>query len=139
MDVNPNLLLAIRIGVGALMLITALEAWRMTAILQNDRLFILGKRIFYALLVFGLLRIIATICDGWIGWSFAWLSTVTVYAFWIATYAFFMTHRRILQKDVTAEELEQIRQGLDVALDGMKLVKRKWDESINISQSPNAK
>lgn len=131
-------MLVVRIGIGFIMLAASLEAWRMSAILHNDRLFILGKRIFYALFVFGILRIIASFVDGWIGWSFAWFATASTYAFWVATYMFFASHRRILQKETDATDLEEISQSFDVILEKMRLVKRRVDDSINNSESPNA-
>lgn len=128
----------VRVGIGLMMLITSLEAWRMSAILHNDRLFILGKRIFYALLIFGLLRVAASIVDGWIGWTFAWGATLTTYAFWIATYLFFASHRRVLQKEATPTDLQEISESFDLILEKMKLVKAKVDAGINISDNPNA-
>jgi hypothetical protein len=134
---NDEGMLIVRIGIGVIMLAASLEAWRMSAILHNDRLFILGKRIFYALFVFGLLRVVASIVDGWVDLGFAWFATSTTYAFWFATYWFFASHRRVLQKEATASDLEEISQSFDTILEKMKLVKKRVDESINNSESPN--
>lgn len=125
----------IRAGIGVIMLLAALEAWKMASILENDRLFLIGKRICYILLLFGTLRLIGTFVDGWLAAQFAtsvaWMSTIATYGFWVATWGFFFNHRRILQKEVSPTELEQIKQGLDMAIDGMKIVKVKLDRRIH--------
>jgi hypothetical protein len=121
----------IRLGLGILMLMSALEVFRVTRTLKNRELVIISKRIGLSILSFALFRIVGGLIDSYFQFEIAYFTTASVYGFWIAVYAFFFYHRRILQSEEVGDDGRQrISASVDSILAEMKRFSHRLDKTL---------
>jgi hypothetical protein len=124
-------LLYIRLGLGIMMLFCAIEVFRAARTLANRELIMISRRIGATILFFGLLRIAGGFADDYLRFEFAYLTTLSVYLFWLVVYFFFWKQRRVLQSDeVGADGRTRISQNVDNIAAEMRRFNRKLDKVL---------
>lgn len=120
----------IRIGLGILMLLCAVEILRMMLTLNNRELIIVSRRIGLAVLFFATFRIVGGFVDEHY-FRFPYLTLTATYGFWIATYGFFWYHRRILQSDEIGQAgRAKISRSVDEIALEMRRFRKKLDRAL---------
>jgi hypothetical protein len=123
--------LYIRLGLGIMMLFCAIEVFRAARTLANRELIMISRRIGATILFFGLLRIAGGFADDYLRFEFAYLTTLSVYLFWLVVYFFFWKQRRVLQSDeVGADGRTRISQNVDNIAAEMRRFNRKLDKVL---------
>jgi hypothetical protein len=124
-------MLFIRLGLGLLMLMSAVEVFRATRTLRNRELVVISRRIGLAILSFALCRIVGGLIDGYFQFEIAYFTTASVYGFWLAVYAFFFYHRRILQSEEVGDDGRQrISASVDSIVAEMKRFSYRLDKTL---------
>lgn len=99
--------------------------------LNNRELIVISRRIGLSILLFAALRVFGSLIDEHFLFEYPYFSTLATYGFWMATYAFFWYHRKILQSDEVGHEgRANISKSVDNIAEEMKRFSRKLDRAI---------
>lgn len=108
------------------MLAVAREAWHITAMLENQRLIKIVKKIAKGLVVFAIARLVASFADNYIGFGIGISSNVVNYAFWIWVFWYFHRQKKRLQSETIGPDgRRRLSASIDEILDELKYEREK--------------